>query len=66
MEVVWRRVAVVVINSLFSKSLPGAREERILSSHSAPAMTGGTLEGRGLSRTLHKDRKWKGDKWGEK
>ena len=66
MEVVWRRVAVVVINSLFSKSLPGAREERILSSHSAPAMTGGTSEGTGLSRTLHKDRKWKGDKWGEK
>ena len=45
MEVVWRRVVVVVINSLFSKSLPGAREERILSSHSAPTMTGGTLKG---------------------
>ena len=48
------------------KKLTRCREERILSSHSAPAMTGGTLEGTGLSRTLHKDRKWKGDKWGEK
>lgn len=50
MEVVWRRVVVVVINSLFSKSLQGAREEIILSSRSAPTMIGGTLEGRGPSR----------------
>lgn len=41
---------VVVINSLFSQSLQGAREEIILSSHSAPTVTRGTLEGRGPSR----------------